>query len=71
MSAFDFAGIEVRMPSLALRAQEKDVWSSIDLKTLRLVPCLYEGMAQWEANTIKVMLAITSGDLDRSLLIFA
>lgn len=53
ISSFDVAGIEAQLPSPALSALQRDVWKSIDLTTLNLVPVEFEGMAQWEANTLK------------------
>lgn len=57
VSAFDFGGIEVQMPSLALNAKEREVWCKLDFRSLRLLPCRYESMSQWEAATVKVQRA--------------
>ena len=54
MSAFDFPGLELRLPSIVTRALEGDACSDLDFKTLKLVPCQYEGMAQWEATSVRV-----------------
>lgn len=54
VSAFDFPGLELRLPSIATKALEVDACSGLDFRTLKLVPCQHEGMAQWEAATVKV-----------------
>lgn len=54
MSAFDFAGIELRLPSIVTRAAEKDLYSHFDARTLRLVPCQHEHIAKWEADSVQV-----------------
>lgn len=55
VSAFDFSGIELRLPSIVTKAVQGDVFSHFDARTLRLVPCQHEHMAQWEAEAVQVI----------------
>lgn len=54
VSAFDDAGIHLHLPTAAVRALERDVWTQIDLPGLHLLPASNECMARWEANSIQV-----------------
>lgn len=54
VSAFDFPGLELRLPSIVTRAVEPDACKDINFSTLQLIPCQHEGMSQWEAQTTKV-----------------
>lgn len=54
VSAFDFPGIELRLPSIVTKALEADACKDLDFRTLKLVPCQHESMAQWQATSIQV-----------------
>lgn len=54
VSAFDTAGIQVQLPTAAVRALERDVWGAVDLAGLSLLPAGNERMARWEAECIQV-----------------
>ena len=54
ISAFDSAGIEVQLPSPAMKALKDGVWKGVNLGNLNLVPAEFEGLSQWEAATVQV-----------------
>ena len=55
VSAFDSVGIEVQLPSPAMKALEDSVWKRVNLGSLNLVPAEFECLSQWEAATVQVI----------------
>jgi hypothetical protein len=59
VSAFDDVGVQLQLPTAAVRALDRDLWKHVNLGSLHLTLTGHETMARWEADSTKVFFLAT------------